>query len=611
MNILERLRDEVLTGDGAVGTMLYAKGVSLDSNFEHLNLVRPSLVLELANDYVAAGSQVIETNTFGANFTKLSAIGLGHKVAEINAAGVRIARQAAERGQNVLVAGSIGPLVRLKGDEHEPGAEEMKDIFHVQCQALAEGGVDLLLLETFSSLSQLMAAADAGRETGLPVCASMAFLEGGRSGDGTTVEQFCNAMDQAQASILGANCGAGPLELLKVVTRLSALTDKPIAAYANSGFPEYHDGRYIYRATPDYLAAMAEQMYAAGACLIGGCCGTTPEHIAAIARTLAGRKPAQRTRPSVISISEPAEQKQAGAPSFLDAWGQRKIITVELDPPKGLDCDRIIAGSRRLKLAGADAINLAENPLARPRMGNIALGSIIQQQVGIEVIVHVTGRDRNLIGMQSDLMGASLLGIRSILAVTGDPANMGDHAEAKSVFDLNSFSLIKLLSDMNRGVNAIGNPIGRSTGFTIGAAFNPNTKNMSLQAERLRKKVANGACFCQTQPFYDPALFFEALDQTYGCGIPLLAGVMPLVSERNAEYLHNEVPGITIPDAIRTRMKGLDKEAGVREGLAIAREFIDATFAAAGGYYLIAPFGKFELALELINYIHELEREQQ
>jgi homocysteine S-methyltransferase len=284
---------------------------------------------------------------------------------------------------------------------------------------------------------------------------------------------------------------------------------------------------------------------------------------------------------------------------------------VELDPPKGLDCDRIIAGSRRLKLAGADAINLAENPLARPRMGNIALGSIIQQQVGIEVIVHVTGRDRNLIGMQSDLMGAALLGIHTILAVTGDPATMGDHSAAKSVFDLHSISLIKLLSDMNRGVNAIGNPIGRSTGFTIGAAFNPNTKDMALQAGRLRKKAANGAVFSQTQPFYDPALFFEALEQTRSCGIPLLPGVMPLVSERNAEYLHNEVPGISIPDAIRSRMKGLEKEAGVREGLAIAREFIDATFAEAGGYYLIAPFGKYELALELIDYIHEREREQQ
>jgi homocysteine S-methyltransferase len=241
-------------------------------------------------------------------------------------------------------------------------------------------------------------------------------------------------------------------------------------------------------------------------------------------------------------------------------------------------------------------------------MGNIALGSVIRDRVGIEVIIHVTGRDRNLIGMQSDLMGASLLGLRTVLAVTGDPAAMGDHAAATSVFDLHSVTLIKLLADMNRGINAIGNPIGAGTGFTIGAAFNPNTANMALQAERLAKKAANGAVFAQTQPIYDPALFFEALELTRDIGIPLLPGIMPLVSERNAEYLHNEVPGISIPAAVRARMKGRDKEAGIREGLAIAREFIDATFGAAGGYYLIPPFGKYELALELIDHINIRER---
>lgn len=610
MNILDRLKTEILTGDGAVGTMLYAKGVSLDSNFEHLNLVRPGLVLELAREYVAAGAQVIETNTFGANHTKLSAIGLGHKVAEINRAGAAIAREAASGRSDILVAGSVGPLVRVKGDERELSPGEMEEAFLAQCRALAEGGVDLLLLETFASLDQIRAAIRAARSTGLPVGASMAFLEGGRSGDGTTVDAYCSAMEEAGPDIIGANCGAGPLELLKVVARLASLTLKPIAAYANSGFPEYRDGRYIYRATPEYFATMAGEMAGAGANLIGGCCGTTPEHIGAISRVLTGMRPARRAKAPSAGAVAAAVRERPGAGSFLDAWGRRKVITVELDPPKGMDCSRIIAGSQRLKDAGADAINLAENPLARPRMGNIALGSIIQREVGIEVICHVTGRDRNLIGMQSDLMGASLLGIRSILAVTGDPASMGDHSGAKSVFDLHSFTLIKLLSDLNRGVNAMANPIGHGTGFTIGAAFNPNTGNMAVQAGRLVKKVANGAVFAQTQPVYDPALFFQALELTRDCGIPLLPGVMPLVSERNAEYLHNEVPGISVPEAVRARMRGLDKEAGVREGLAIAREFIDATFASAGGYYLIPPFGKYELAVELIDYIHERERER-
>ena len=607
-HILKRLLNEVLVGDGAIGTMLYAKGVSLDSNFEHLNLVRPGLVAELAREYVAAGAQVIETNTFGANYTKLSAIGLGHKVAEINLAGARIAREAAE--DMVLVAGSVGPLVAIKGEERELGAGQIEDAFRLQCRALAEGGVDFLLLETFSSLQQLRLAVQVARETGLPVSASMAFLEGGRSGDGSSVEGFCQAMDLAGADMVGANCGAGPLELLKVIKRLSAMTDKPISAYANSGFPEYLDGRYIYRATPDYFAAMALEMVSAGANLIGGCCGTTPDHIAALARSVSGSLPAARSRTPLVSISAPTQTPPKGV-SFLDSWGHRTVITVELDPPKGLDCSSIIAGCRRLKEAGADAINLAENPLARPRMGNIALGSLIQREVGIEVIVHITGRDRNLIGMQSDLMGASLLGIRLILAVTGDPATMGDHAGATSVFDLHSFTLIKLLRDMNSGINALGNPIGSGTGFTIGAAFNPNTGNMAVQAERLRKKILNGASFAQSQPIYDPAVLFAALEATRDSTIPFLPGIMPLVSERNAEYLNNEVPGITVPESIRARMKGLDKEAGAREGLAIAKEFIDATIAAVGGYYLIPPFGKYELAVELIEHIQQREREKQ
>lgn len=606
-NILKRLQNNILIGDGAVGTMLYSRGVSLDSNFDHLNLVQPLLVAELAREYIAAGAEVIETNTFGANYTRLSAIGLGHKVSEINLAGARIAREAA--GNTVLVAGSVGPLAPLKGSEHILEAGQIEVAFRSQCQALAEGGVDYLLLETFTSLHQLQLAVKVARETGLPVSASMAFQEGGRSSDGTSVEAFCQAMENSGADIVGANCGAGPLELLKVIKRIAAQTDKPISAYANSGFPEYLDGRYIYRATPEYFADMAAEMVAAGANLIGGCCGTTPEHIAALARTIHGGRPAMRSKAPVTTVSEPARAAPVAA-SFLDNWGKRPVITVELDPPKGLDCSKILEGCRRLKEAGADAINLAENPLARPRMGNIALGSLIQREVGIEVIVHITGRDRNLIGMQSDLMGACLLGIRSILAVTGDPATMGDHAGATSVFDLHSFTLIKLLSDMNSGVNALGNPIGTGTGFTIGAAFNPNTRNMAVQAGRLNRKIAGGARFTQTQPIYDPAVLFEALAATRDCSIPFLPGIMPLVSERNAEYLNNEVPGITVPDPIRARMKGLDKEAGVREGLAIAKEFIDATFGSVGGYYLIPPFGRFELAIELIKHIQLHEKEK-
>ncbi|BCG45869.1 5,10-methylenetetrahydrofolate reductase/Homolog of homocysteine-binding domain [Citrifermentans bremense] len=598
-SFLERVAHEVLIGDGAIGTMLYAKGVALDANFEHLNLVRPQLVLDLHAEYLSAGAQVIETNTFGANYAKLSAIGIGGKVAEINRQGAILARRAAN-GRDVFVAGSMGPLGRGKQEQSD---EQVQESFRLQAAALAEGGVDLLILETFSELDELETALAAARETGLPVVANLAFGEGSRLAGGIEAEDAALRLAAAGASLVGANCGAGPLELLATLKRMAAVTDLPLAAYPNSGFPEYVDGRYIYRTTPDYFAARAEEMVAAGAVLVGGCCGTTPEHIRVMAQRLKGARPAARVAVGAVSRTPVAEKAQALGSSFLDRWGKEMVVTVELDPPRGLDCSRILAGSRALKEAGADAINLAENPLARVRMGNLALASLIRREVGIEVIAHITCRDRNLIGLQSDLMGASLLGVSSILAVTGDPASLGEEAGASSVFDLNSFTLIKLLSDLNRGVNALGNPIGAGTGFTIGAAFNPNTQKMEVQVARLAKKVANGACFAQTQPIYDLERFEQMMEQTAHLGIPVLPGVLPLVSGRNAEFLHNEVPGITIPDSIRERMAGKVGEEGVREGLAIAREFIEATMGKVGGYYLIPPFGKYEIAVELVKFI--------
>ncbi len=601
MNFLDTLKNEVLVGDGAIGTMLYAKGVGLDVNFEHLNLVRPEMVLELHGDYVAAGARVIETNTFGANYTKLQAIGLERKVREINLQGALLARRAA--GDSLFVAGSVGPLVRIKGEERELSADETLAIFREQCQALAEGRVDLFILETFSDPGEVRLALAAAKETGLPVIASMAYLEGGRTAAGAEVEGITAELSAAGADLIGVNCGAGPLEVLRNITRMARVTDLPLAAYANSGFPEYVDGRYIYRATPEYFADMALEMAQAGASLIGGCCGTTPEHIRRVAEKLEGVRPAARGKALRVKVG--AERK-APAPEregFLARWGKEPVVTVELDPPKGLDCAKVLAGCRALQEAGADAINLAENPLARVRMGNIALASLIQREVGIEVIAHITCRDRNLLGLQSDLMGASLLGVRSILAVTGDPARLGEQAGASSVFDLNSFGLIRLLADLNSGVNALGTPIGVGTGFTIGCAFNPNTPRMEAQVARLEKKVANGARFAQTQPIYDVGKLREMAERTAPLGIPVLAGVLPLVSGRNCEYLHNEVPGIVIPEEVRARMRGKEKEAGTAEGLAIAREFIAEVRDLVGGFYLIPPFGKYDIAVELVRFI--------
>lgn len=602
MNFLDHIREQVLVGDGAVGTMLYARGVNLEAGFERLNLTAPDLVTGLHVDYVAAGARVIETNTFGANRLRLAPLGLERQVRDINLQGALLARGAAA-GKGVYVAGSMGPLPRVKGEGDVPSPDDIHAVFREQAALLAEGGADLLILETFADLEELKTALKAARETGLPVVASMAFLEKGRISGGTTVERVALELAGAGADVVGANCGAGTLEMTRNIQRMASVTGLPLAAFPNSGFPEYLDGRLIYRATPEYFAARGLETVHAGANLVGGCCGTTPDHIRALAEALRGLAP----EPRIISIP-PSPGPEAPRPvpertGFLADWGKRTVITVELDPPRGLDCSRVLEGCRVLREAGADAINLAENPLSRVRMGNIALAELVQREVGSEVIVHITCRDRNLIGLQSDLMGASLLGIRSILAVTGDPAGMGGEPGASSVFDLNSIGLIGLLRDLNAGLNGAGNPIDRGTGFTIGAAFNPNVQKMEVQVARLEKKVAAGARFVQTQPLFDLERLDTMLGLTKGIGIPILPGILPLVSERNAEFLHNEVPGIVIPDEIRARMRGKGKEEGVREGLAIAREFIDAARDRVGGFYIIPPFGNHRVAAELVRHI--------
>lgn len=604
MTLLERLQREILVGDGAAGTMFYSRGVSLEANFEHLNLARPELVSELHRDYVAAGARLIETNTFGANSARLDAIGLGHKVRAINLKGALLAREAAQ-GSGVLVAGAMGPLPRVKGEEGTPSDSVQTGIFREQAQALAEGGVDLLLLETFTDLDQLLLALRVAKETGLPVVASMSFGENGRTASGVTAEIVAARLLDAGADVVGANCGCGPLKMLETVRRIAGAVSCPVAAFPNSGFPEYVEGRFFYRATPDYFARMAVELAGAGATLIGGCCGTTPEHIRQMAQEVGGMRPAPRRAPTVVIAREEPAAPSPGLSGLFSLWGKRPLITVELDPPRGFDCGKVLEGSRALRDAGADAINLAENPLARVRMGNIALANLIQREVGIEVIVHVTCRDRNLLGLQSELMGASLLGIRNILAVTGDPASIGEHAESTSVFDLNSIGLIKLLADLNRGINAAGNPVGAGANFAIGAAFNPNVQQMEGQVRRLERKIANGARFVQTQPLYDLQRLDEMLARTARLDVPILPGILPLVSERNAEFLHNEVPGIVIPDVVRARMRGKEKADGVREGIEMAREFIAAARDRVGGFYIIPPFGRCEIAAELVRFIRE------
>jgi homocysteine S-methyltransferase len=601
---LQRLADEVIVGDGAMGTLLYSRGVPLETNFEYLNLVRPEVVRQVHADYVRAGAQLLETNTFGASAVRLAAVGLEKKAQAINLAGARLAREAA--GPQRFVAGSVGPLTLPRGEQRELTTVEKEAVLREQMEALAEGGVDLFLLETFANLDDLELAARVAAGLGLPVVAQMAFLEEGRTRDGIAAEEVARRLSGAGVAVLGANCGSGPRDLLKVLSRLAAASDLPLSAFANSGFPQYLDGRFIYLATPEYFAGMGKEMVSAGAALVGGCCGTTPEHIRALAAAVAGLKPGRRPRPAA-SAPAPSAQVAAVVPqrTFLAAWGERPVITVELDPPRGLDCSKVLAAAQALAAARVDAISLAENPLARIRLGNLALARHIQETAGVEVIAHVTCRDRNLIGLHSELMGAHLLGLRNILAVTGDPVSVGGEAGATSVFDLNSVGLLELLAALNQGKTLLGSELQGHTDFLLGAAFNPNLPSMQGQLRRLEKKVAAGARFVQTQPVYDRRVLEELLASTAPLGVPVLVGLLPLVSERNAEFLHNEVPGIVLPDEVRRRMRGKAGAEGVREGMAVARELVEAGRGKVGGWYLMPPFGKVELALELIEVIRE------
>ena len=599
---LERLAEEVLLGDGAMGTLLYSRGVSLEVNFEHLNLVRPELVRQVHEDYAGAGAEVLETNTFGANALRLGAIGLEQKVRAINAAGVRLAREAAGRGR--FVAGAVGPLLRPRGDAAELSASQKEAVLREQMEALAEGGIDFFILETFALVEDMEIALALAAELGLPAVAQMAFLQEGRTREGVSAEEAGRRLEGRGASLVGANCGAGPREMLQILERLASATTLPLSAFPNSGLPQYVDGRYIYLATPEYFASRGKDMALAGASLVGGCCGTTPQHIRALAQALEGVKPAPRPRPLRVDIAvQEAQNFRQASRTFLDPWEERPVITVELDPPRGFDCAKILAAARKLSEAGVDAVSLAENPLARIRMGNIALARKIREEAGVEVIVHVTCRDRNLIGLHSDLMGAHLLGVRSLLAVTGDPVSVGGESGATSVFDLNSIGLLELISALNAGRSLLGAELDGAAGFLPGAAFNPNLPNIEGQLRRLEKKIAAGARFVQTQPVYSAAILDRLLERTSGCGIPVLVGVLPLVSERNAEFLHNEVPGITLPEEVRRRMRGLKGEEGVREGMAIARELVETGRGRCGGWYLMPPFGKIDLALELMEFI--------
>jgi homocysteine S-methyltransferase len=623
--LLERLRTEVMVGDGAMGTMLYARGVPLGTCYDAINLSDRELVKGIHRQYVIAGAELIETNTFGANAARLRQYGLEAKVREINVRGAQLAREVA--GDRVFVAGSVGPLGRRAGEDLPA---DIDAIYREQAAALAEGGVDLLLFETFLDLDELIAAIRAAkRAASLPVLAQIAPIQKGRTARGVGVSEACREALAEGVAGFGVNCGKGPREAIDAVERLvrsgAATGDLAVSVFPNAGFPEYVNGRYIYLSTPDYMAEAARRLVAAGAALVGGCCGTTPADIAAIRIALRGKKrvPLEAARARLLAEAverapvepkPPRKRKPAAAEAppprakdmaFLkNPQRGRPPVLVEVDPPRDLDLEKCLRGARLLQKEGADAVTVGDNPLAIMRMSNVAFAHLVERTCpGLPAIVHLSCRDRNLIGLQSELMGAWALGLRAILGITGDPASSGNQPGATSVYDMNSFGLVELMARMNRGEDLVREPLAQRTDFVIGVAMNPNGRKIDDQLRRLAKKAELGAHFVMTQPCFDVARIRELYERAAPLGLPIFLGLLPITSQRAADFLHNEVPGIEVPEAVRARFQGLEKEAAKAEGVKIACEIVDETFGLAHGYYIIPPFNIARNAVAILRHI--------
>ncbi len=593
---------EVVLFDGAMGTVLYQKGVFINRCFDELVLVQPDLIREVHQAYASAGAQILETNTFGANRTKLVAYGLGNQVVAINRRAAELAREAA--GQERYVAGAVGPL-GLRLEPYGPTSfEEAREIFSEQIRGLVEGGVDVIVLETFADLSEMEQALRAAREVcDLPVVAQMTIGEDGSTAYGAPPQLIARKLDAWGAEVIGLNCSVGPAKLLEAIEAMRLVTDKPLSAQPNAGLPREVEGRKIYLSSPEYHATYAKLMVQSGVRFVGGCCGTTPAHIEAIRDAVRSASPRHAASVSAAPVEAPPEveivpvrERSRFARKLCD---NEFITTVEIVPPRGVDPTQMLTGVRRLRDAGVDSVNVPDGPRAQSRMGAIATAVLIERE-GIEAVVHYTCRDRNLLGMMSDLLGAQALGIRNLLLVTGDPPKMGPYPSATAVFDIDAIGLTNMANRLNMGLDLGGNPIGQPTSFLLGVGVNPVANDLELELSRFRWKVEAGAHFAITQPVFDPAQLEAFVERMGDHRIPLIAGIWPLVSLRNAEFMANEVPGVVVPPAIIERMRKETREEQLAEGLAIAREMLDRVRPLVQGVQVSAPFGKVDLALEVI-----------
>ena len=607
-DFLSRIKQSAALCDGAMGTLLYAKGVFINRCYDELNLSQPDLIRGVHHEYLQAGAEIIETNTFGANAFRLARHSLADKVRDINRAGARLAREAA-KSFDVWVAGSVGPL----GTRIEPlgktSFQEARDAFREQIEALAEGGVDLLILETFGYLEEIHQAMLAAREVNasLPLVAQVTIDEDGNCLDGSNPETFAPKLEEWGADVIGCNCSVGPVVMLEAIERVRAGSSLPLAAQPNAGIPRSVEGRNIYLCSPEYMASYARKFVAAGVRVVGGCCGTTPEHIRVMKSALRVGEAKAKTGSVQVSGSLSAPQAipalpvEKRSPLGVKLAKGEFATMVEIVPPKGTDIRKEVEGARFLKSVGVDAVNIPDSPRASARMSNQALSLLIQHEVGIDAVLHYTCRDRNVLCIQCDLLGAAAVGIRNLICITGDPPKMGNYPDATAVFDVDSIGLVNIVHNLNCGLDIGGNPIGTGTGFVIGVGANPGLTDMDEEIRRFEYKVQAGAEYVVTQPVFDLRLLENFLRRIEHCRIPVVVGIWPLVSVRNAEFMKNELR-VSVPDSILERMaRAPSPEAAKEEGIAIAREMLTAARNRVQGAQISAPLGRYRSAVDVLE----------
>ena len=620
---LDALDERVLVCDGAMGTMLYAKGVFINKSFDALNFTQPDLVAEVHQEYVRAGADIVETNTFGANRIKLGSFGLADRLQSINEQGAKIARHAAR--EQAYVAGAIGPL----GIRIEPwgktGVDEACDYFREQAQALVNGGVDLFILETFRDLNEIGAAIDAVRSVSdLPIVAQMTTEEDGNTLDGTPPERFTPDLERRGTTVIGVNCAVGPAPMLDTIERMAAVTKRKLSAQPNAGQPRDVEGRNIYLCSPEYMASYARRFIMHNVRIVGGCCGTTPEHIRQIKAAVRAMAPAVvRSSETSAAPGRPAEAVGArsappsgervlveGPPVARDHKSRLAnamarntfVVAVELLPPRGYQTEQVVDRARRLKIGGVDVISIPDGQRAGARISALSLAVLIEQQAGIETLLHYACRDRNLLGIQSDLLGAHAMGLRNLMLVTGDPGRVGDYPDATAVFDVDSIGLTNVVSRLNHGCDLGGQAIGAPTGFHIGVSVNPAASNVDQELRRFEYKVEAGAEFVVTRPIFDVRGFEQFLERIEHARLPVVAGVFPFESARNAEFMANEVPGVRVPEALLDRMRRADGQAAAaEEGIAIAREIAAELRRAVQGVQVSTQSGDIDAALAVLD----------